>query len=134
MKNTRIILYFSIISFTLAFVLPGSSHRSLKKGKTDNAQSSNSNHMITNVKNLFTCITENNCYLIKEYKIATDNTFSCYDLNIMIELPTLRNLTEENKIPFGFLTRDRSVVDSQETTSTCHRIKRCYFLINIKFY
>ena len=73
--------------------------------------------------NLFVCISDS-CHSVKEYKIASDNTFSCYHQNILIELITLKNISHDNKMPYGFLTRDRTIVESKDTTTTCQRIKR----------
>ncbi len=51
---------------------------------------------ITDPKYLYACVSEEVCRLIKEFDISADNRFSCYELAIKIELPTLKRNTNNN--------------------------------------
>ncbi len=55
-----------------------------KNSKYDSNQDSTLNEKIVDAKNLFICITDEDCRLIKEFQITPDNRFSCYELNVKL--------------------------------------------------
>ncbi len=127
-QYSNILLILPLIGFVNSMYLHTPSHKSFRKTKFErNENNINTNDKITNAKNLFACISEGSCHSITEYRISSENSFSCYDQNILIDLTSLKNLTEGNKMPYGFLTRDRAIIESQTTTRTCLRIKRYFF-------
>jgi hypothetical protein len=81
---------------------------------------------ITDPKYLYACVSEEVCRLIKEYDISADNRFSCYELAIKIELPTLKSLSATPTIiPTAYLTMERSILSkAPEESKKCLRIKR----------
>ena len=90
------------------------------------------NSKIKNAQNLFMCIGEN-CYSIQEFRILPENTFSCHEKNILIDILTLKKFNQtENDGIYGFLTQSRTIVHDQEISDICKKIKRLTFIF--KYY
>jgi hypothetical protein len=77
-----------------------------------------------NHSNLIVCGDET-CQIIKKYSIAENNTFNCFDENIMIIFELL--VQNKTKIQYnGYLqpNHDKLVVDKQAKSEVCRKIKR----------
>ena len=131
MDILNVLLVLCLISCSSSMILQHNPlHRTLRKASDEKVKSSNSNDKtshstIKNAENLFMCISDN-CYLITEFKIMADNSFSCEEQHIMIELVSLKklNLTDEKKVIVGYLTQKGTIVDSQEYSTVCKLVKR----------
>ena len=97
-----------------------------------------SKHSVEDVHKKTTSIThsslivcgEDTCQIIKKYTIAENNTFDCFDENLLISFELVAN--NRSKITYnGFLMPNtKIVVDKQIRTEFCKKIRRFIILFS----
>ena len=134
MKTSFFFLVLSFIGFVSCMVFNRNHYHRIfsKHDNNENTQNDhrnnrlndkNVNSKIKNAQDLFICLADR-CYSIQEYRILPENTFSCHEKNILVELLTLKNYNITDKAIEGYLTQTRTIVASQEISTICQIVKR----------
>jgi len=84
--------------------------------------------IIKNVKGIFVCSNDQKCEKIKEYEIASNISFNCYEKNLAINYKThytVPNGTVAYRDNYGYLIKDMPFISrSQTSVKACLQIKR----------